>query len=139
MYTTLLTKIETTLNTVNRVQENFSYPKTKITKYPAVFYFPDGFENSYETNSENFKIYKFKMFVIIGVKQTTIASASDVMAKTVQDIMAAFDEQWNMGVIDGHRAWVTLGSGDPWQLSGEQDGMELSAALNLEVRLLTNN
>lgn len=138
MYTTILQKIQTTLSGIPRVKEHFGYPKTKIEKYPAVFYFPAGFENRFETNQENYKIYRFKMFVIIGVNQTTVETATDILAKTVQDIIQEFDENWNMGVIDNHRAWVVLNSGDEWQLSGEQDGMELTAQLTLEVRLLTD-
>lgn len=138
MYTTLLEKIETTLSGIARVKDHFRYPKTKLTKYPSVFYFPAGFENRYETGQENYKIFRFQMYVIVGIHQTTPEAAADVLAKTVQDIIQEFDTNWNMGVIDNHRAWVTLNSGEPWTMSQEQDGLELTAPLSLEIRLLTD-
>lgn len=138
MYTTLLEKIATTLSGIPRIKDYFNYPKTKLTKYPAVFYFPAGFENRFESNQENFKIYRFQLYVIVGVGQTTAAQASDVLAKTVQDIIQEFDTNWNMGVIEGHRVWTVLNSGDPWTMSEEQDGLELTAPMTLEIRLLTN-
>lgn len=139
MYETLLAKIATTLGSVARVKDSFCYPKTKLTAYPSVFYFPAGFENTFETNAENFKIYRFDLTVVVGVTQTTMENGVDVLAKTVQDIVAQFDADWNQGTISGHRAWVKVGSGDPWQVSEEQDGLEVYAKLNLEVKLLSTN
>lgn len=139
MYTTLLTKIGTTLGSVSRVKDSFYYPKTKLTKYPSVFYFPNGFDNSFETSQENFKTYRFDMVVIIGVEKTTVATATDVLARTVDDIIAQFDQDWDQGTVDGHRVWVSINSPGSWQLSDEQDGLELYAPLQLEIRLLTNN
>jgi hypothetical protein len=139
MYETLLTKIGTTLSKISLVKDNFYYPKTKMTKFPSVFYFPAGFENSYDTNAENFKIYRFNLFVIVGVSQTTLSNGVDVLAKTVQAIIAQFDEDWNQGTIDGHRVWTVINSGNPWQLSQEEDGQELSAQLTIEIKLLSTN
>jgi len=139
MYETLLSKIDTTLGKIALVKDKFHYPKTKLTKYPSVFYFPAGFENSFETNSENFKIYRFTLMVIVGANQTTLSNSIDVLAKTVQAIMSQFDEDWNQGVIDGHRVWVKLDSGEPWQVSEEQDGIEVHATLNVEIKLLSSN
>jgi hypothetical protein len=139
MYETLLAKIGTTLDSVELIKEHFNYPKTKLTKYPSVFYFPAGFDNEYSTGTENFKVYKFALFVIVGVSQTTMESASTTLAKAVQELVAQFDADWNMGTINGHRAWVVVDSSDPWTLSEEQDGMTLYAKLNVTIRLLSTN
>lgn len=139
MYETLLAKIQTTLDSIPRVKQSFNFPKTKITAYPAVFYFPAGFENTYETNAENFKIYRFNMVVMVGVPQKGMEESADVLARTVSAIIAQFDEDWNQGVIDGHRAWAKIDSSESWQVSEEQDGLEMYATLNVEIRLLTTN
>lgn len=139
MIETLLSKIQTTLDEVTRVQESFKYPKTNITKYPAVFYFPAGFENSFETNAENFKTYRFTLMVIVGATQKTVDDAVGVLARTTQDIVAQFDEDWNQGTIDGHRVWVRIDSGEPWRVSEEAQGVEVYSVLSLEIRLLSTN
>lgn len=138
MYPTLLSKLETTLSGITRVKEYFMNPNHSITKYPAVFYMPAGFDNRYETGQENYKTYRFVMIVIIGISQTTPAEAADLLANTVSDIIAEFDTNWDQGVIDGHRVWATLNSGEQWQMSEEKDGLVFYAPLSLEVRLLTD-
>lgn len=139
MYETLLNKIGTTLGQVSKVKTYFSYPKTKIDGYPAVFYFPAGFENAFETNAENFKIYKFTLMVIIGVKQKGMEDSAGVLARTISAIVAQFDQDWNQGTIDGHRVWAKVDSSESWQLSEEQDGLELYAPLSVEIKLLSTN
>ncbi|RKZ11029.1 hypothetical protein DRQ25_00790 [Candidatus Fermentibacteria bacterium] len=138
MFAAIRSKIDATLAAIPEIKQYSSSPKTKISNYPYVFYFPSGFENSYETNQENLKVYRFQMFAIVGTKQTTEASASDVLAGVVDAIITKFDEDWNQGLIDNHRVWMTMDSGDSWEMSEEQDGLEIYAPLSLEFRLLTD-
>lgn len=139
MYEELITKIETTLGLVSEVKEVFSYPKTKITKFPAVFFKPNGMKNSFETGSENMKIYRFLILVMIGVKQSTHENVNAVLAKTVDAVIAQFDADWNQGTIEGHRVWVKIDSADAWQVSEEQDGLIAYAPLSVEIKLLSTN
>lgn len=140
MYTTLISKIKTTLEAVTNVKEVFSIPKTKITKYPAVFFKPIGFTNDFETNKENSKTYRFTMMVIVGAQQTTLDNVfNTVLPNTVDAILAKFDEDWDGGTIDGHRCRIKIDSADAWEISGEQDGLEAYAPLNVEIRVLTTN
>lgn len=139
MYETLLAKIGTTLDSVSLVKDHFSYPKSKLTAYPSVFYFPAGFENSFETNAENLKTYSFTMLVIIGMERKTNESTMSTLAKTVDAIVAQFDQDWNQGTIEGHRVWVKVDSAEAWSVSEEQDGQEVVAPLNVEIKLLTTN
>ena len=141
MYETLTGKIKTTLAKVTEVKDYFSVPKTKLTKFPCVFFKPVGFTNTFETQSENKAIYRYLMVVIVGaIKQTTMAEVFDnVLPHTVDAIIAQFNEDWNQGTTGGHRVTVKIDSADAWEVSEEQDGQVAYAPLNVEFRLLTNN
>lgn len=137
MYETLIAKITDTLNQVTRVKEVLNTPTTKIQKYPAVFFKPNGFQNDFETNVENAMTYRFLMIVIVGVEGTTPSTVfTSILPKTVDAIVAQFNQDWNGGTIDGHRVRVKIDSADAWELSEEPDGMVAYAPLNVDVRLL---
>lgn len=144
MYSTLITKITTTLESVSNVKDIFTAPKSKLTAYPCVFFKPAGFSNEFETQNENMKIYRFIMVVITeankrGATVSPEYAFNTILPNTVDAIIAAFDEQWNQGTIDGHRVTVKIDSADAWEMSEEQDGLVAYAPLDLEIRLLTSN
>jgi hypothetical protein len=141
MYETLIGKIQTTLEAVENVKDVFSTPKTKLTKFPAVFFKPAAFTNTFETNSENMAIYRFIVIVMIGCNQELKPSQafSTVLPHTVDAIIAKFNSDWNQGTIDGHRVTVKVDSADAWEISEEEDGLIAYAPLNVEIRLLTSN
>lgn len=140
MYTTLIAKLDTMFNAVAEVQEVFSAPKTKIDLYPAVYFQPSGFNNSFETESENKKTYRFLALVIVGAQNTTKEHIfNTVLPETVDAIVTKFDADWDTGTIEGHRSWVKIDSADPWEVSEEQDGIVCYAPLNIEIELLTTN
>ena len=141
MYETLTAKIKTTLASVTNVKDVFSVPKTKLTKFPCVFFKPAGFTNTFETQSENKAIYRYLMIVMVGsVEQTTMDEVFDsVLPHTVDAIIAQFNADWNQGTFDGHRISVKIDSADAWEVSQEQDGLIAYAPLNVEFRLLTKN
>jgi hypothetical protein len=140
MYSTLITKIETLLESVAKVKLVFTTPNTKIDKFPAVFFKPDGFNNTFETQNENMATYRFLMVVIVGTNGTTIENAfGTVLPNTVDQIISAFDSGWNQGTIEGHRATIKIDSAGPWEVSEEEDGIVCYAPLNVEIRLLTSN
>ncbi len=139
IYTTLISKILTSLQSVTKVKEIFAYPATKISKYPAVIYFPDSFENSFETIKENLKVYRFKLFVVIGTEQKSLNDIfGTVLPNVVDDILAQFDQDFDAGTIDGHRTWLLVDTGQ-WTLTETKDGLEAVAELNLRFKLITNN
>ncbi|HBT75035.1 TPA: hypothetical protein DEB29_03485 [Candidatus Wolfebacteria bacterium] len=139
MYEQLVIKIKATLAEVTQVKDVFSVPKTKLTKFPCVFFKPSGFTNTFETQNENMATYRFMMIVMVGTAQTTEAQAFDViLPRTVDAIIAKFNADWNQGTIDGHRVWVKIDSADAWELSQEEDGLVAYAPLNVEIKLLTS-
>lgn len=140
MYETLIGKINTTLSAVTSVKDVFSVPKTKLTKFPCVFFKPDGFINEFETNVENSATYRFMLLVMVGVAGTTAETAfGTVLPHVVDDIINKFNADWNQGTIDGHRVRVKIDSAAPWELSEEEDGLIAYAPLSVEIRLLTTN
>ena len=141
MYEQLITKIQATLEAVSNVKDVFSTPKTKLTEFPAVFFKPSGFTNTFETQSENMAIYKFMVIVMIGCNSQMPPSTAfgTILPHTVDAIIAKFNTDWNAGTIDGHRVTVKVDSADAWELSEEEDGIIAYAPLSLEIRLLTSN
>lgn len=141
MWETLISKIQTTLDGVENVKDAFSVPKTKLTKYPAVFFKPTSFQNSFETQVENLAYYRFIMIVIVGTNDQMPPSTAfnTILPHTVDAIIAKFNKDWNAGTIDGHRVTVKIDSADEWQMSEEEDGLVAYAPLHVEFRLLTTN
>lgn len=139
MYETLITKVGDTLGTCALVKERFSTPKTKLDKFPCVFFKPSGLVNEYETQIENAKIYRFMLIVMVGANNTTVANAfGTTLPKVVDQIIEAFDRDWNQGTFEGHRLRCKIDSADAWEVSEEQDGLVAYAPLNVEIRLLTS-
>jgi len=139
MYASILAKIKATLDSVPLVKESFSTPKTKLDKFPAVFFKPESLDNNYLTNTENAKVYRFMIMVLVGATNQTVGNAfGEILPKVVDQIVAAFDEQWDQGVIDNHRVWCRLYSPNAWEVSEEQDGLMAYAPLLLEVKTTTD-
>lgn len=140
MYATLIPSIKDTIAAVPAVKEVHPYPLPGNPKqYPAVIFFPDSFENSFETVAENRKIYRFKMWVVTDLAGTTEEAAfTSILPNAVDKITAKFDEAWNGGAIDGHRVWYVLDTGF-WGLAEENSGKRAFAEMTLTVQLLTTN
>jgi len=141
MYESLIAKINETLLEVPNVKDVFSVPKTKLTKFPAVFFKPAGLSNTFETNNSNLAIYRFLMIVMIGTNSSIKPSEAfqTVLPHTVDSIIDKFNEKWDMGTIDGHRITVKIDSADAWELSEEEDGIIAYAPMNIEIKLATSN
>lgn len=140
MYATLIPSIKAIVEAVPAVKEVYAYPLPGNPKqYPAVIFFPDTFENSFETVAENRKLYRFKMWIVVALASTDEQAAfTSILPNVVDKLMAKFDEAWNGGTIDGHRVWHVLDSGF-WGLAEEQSGKRAFAELTLTVQLLTTN
>jgi hypothetical protein len=138
IYPTLNSKINTILSGVSAIRQVYAYPTAKITAYPAAIFFPQGLENSFETTVDNFKIYTYKLYLVIGAKQKGVDTIfSTIMPALVDETLQAIDDGWNFDTIDGHRAWTKVETGS-WSVSDEQAGLEVTAEFTLSVKLLTS-
>lgn len=139
MYTTIIPAIKTILEGVTAVQDVYPYPLAGNPKaYPSVVFVPDDLSNAYDTNQTNRKDLRFRMWVVVNLSGTDEETAfTSILPNVVDDIIAAFDENWNGGTLNGHRVWHTLESGF-WGLSEEQKSLQAFAELVLTVRLSTD-
>ena len=140
MYATLIPSIKAIVEAVPAVKEVYAYPLAGNPKqYPAVIFFPDSFENSFETVAENLKLYRFKMWVVVDLAGTDEEAAfTSILPNVVDKIATKFDAEWNGGTTGGHRVSQVLDTGF-WGLAEEQSGKRAFAELTLTVKLLTNN
>lgn len=145
----LIANIEATLQAVEGVRTVIPYPLLEnevIPEYPAVIFFPDSFENSFDTVASNFEIRRFKLFLIIAANQIGEGEGQITQRKLFTEtlptyfdrIVAKFNENWNGGVLDGHRVWYLINSGQR-SVAQTDKGLAAEAEFTLEVRLSTNN
>ena len=139
MYTTLINKIQETLEKIDSISKIYSYPATKLEGYPAVVFRPSDFENSFSSNAENFKIYKFLAWIIVSAESKSMKDVFETILPTaVDDVVAQFDEDWNGGTIDGHRCWIIVDNGI-WATDSTEDGQTAYAELNITIKITTDN
>lgn len=139
MYATLITKIGETLETVKsnqKIASYHAYPKSDIQNFPAVMYLPQGFTNTFETTTQNTKVYRFLVMVIINIEGEGMSAEiayTTTLPTVVDALVGQFDADWNKGTIAGSRVTVKLDSADAWELTEDQDGLTAYAPLNLEI------
>jgi hypothetical protein len=139
IYQTLYSEIETILQSVENVGEIVTFPTANFSKYPAVVFFPSEVSNIFSTSSDNFREYKFKMFVVVGVNQTTMENVfKNVLSNTCDAVLEAFDKNWKLTSLDGHRVWIRIDSGT-WGVEKDEKGLMAVAELSLIIKLSVNN
>jgi len=139
IYSELQSKIQTILENTSRINKIYAYPAKDIEGYPAAVYYPTDMDNSFETTQENFKNYGFKLWIIVGASGTDVETIySSIMPNTMDEVLAKIDENWNFSTIAGHRVWCRVETGI-WTVSEEDSGVEVSAELDLVVKMLTDN
>lgn len=139
IYPTLIEKIETIINSVESIKEVFTYPVSKLTKYPCAIIIPSDFENNFETNSDNMKTYGFKVWIVIATKQIKMSQGwGTIMPKVMDEVLEKLDSGWDFSTINGHRTWCKVNTG-AWTVNESQDGVEVQAEVNLQVKVLTSN
>src|SRR6185369_4939091 len=129
IYPTINRKIQAILESVSKIKSIYAYPATKIDNYPAAIYFPASMENSFETTSDNFKTYSYKLWLVVNVEGTTVQNVfSTIMPNLVDAVLEALDDGWSFSSINGHRVWGKVDTG-AWNVSEEQSGIEVTAEI----------
>jgi hypothetical protein len=140
MLETLIGLLKTSCATIPNIKQVFAYPVSEgISEYPALVFFPDTVDNSFESNNENFKIYNFAMFIEINIAGTTTKDVyENILPKTFDDVVQHFDTNWNMATVDGHRVWAKV-SANIFGLSVESANKTATVQMTLQIKALTDN
>lgn len=137
-YETLISDLKTTLEGVTAIRNVYAYPETRIQEYPSIVFFPEGFNNEFESTKSNQKRYQFRVFIIVGTNQKDhVDIFSTVLPNAVDDVIAALDDAWDAGTINGHRATLALNSGT-WTMAETENGLEATAELFVEITVLSS-
>ena len=135
IYSEIYDQIDTILQGVTNVKEIHKNPTSKFTKYPAVVFFPSGVSNVFSTTASDFREYSFKLFIVVGIDQTTMENVfQNVMANTCDKVLQAFSENWSMSNIEGRRAWVNVDSVG-WSVDTSDKGLLAVAEYDIIVKL----
>lgn len=139
IYSDLNAKIQSILESIDEIKQIYAYPASQIDGYPAAIYYPSTLENSFESTSDNFKIYGYKLWIVVNAQGTTVQTVfGSVMPKVMEAVLAKFDAEWSFSSINGHRVWGKVETG-AWSVSEEQSGVEITAEIDLSIKMLTNN
>ena len=138
--TLLIASIKSTLADISSVKEVIAHPfASNPSKYPAIIFFPVAFENDFMTVQENFKTYRFKLWLIIAVGEYSDEEVfEEILPKAIDEVLEKFDNDWDAGNIDGHRAWGLLSSGVLGK-GEEAQGATAYAEMDLIMKVATNN
>jgi len=141
IYTEVINKIRDTLKAVPQVAEVHASPQGRdadITQYPAVIFIPDSIENSFSDTGSNFRLMRFKLWVIVNannIKSTDLFER--ILPNVVDGVITAFDKGWDFQRINNYRTWAKI-DGGVWGLSQESKSVEAYAELNLVIKLSTD-
>lgn len=135
IYSSIYSQIDTILQGVENVKEIHKNPTSKFTKYPAVVFFPSGVSNVFSTTSTDFREYSFKLFIVIGIDQTTMENVfQNVMANTCDKVLQAFSEGWSLNSIDGKRTWLNVDSVG-WSVDTSDKGLLAVSEYDIKIKL----
>ena len=135
IYSEIYEQINSILENVTNVKEIHKNPTSKFTKYPAVVFFPSGVSNVFSTTASDFREYSFKLFIVVGIDQTTMENVfQNVMANTCDKVLQAFSENWSMSNIEGRRTWVNVDSVG-WSVDTSDKGLLAVAEYDIVVKL----
>lgn len=138
IYSVLNTKIQEILDAVDEVAVVYAYPRQgDLQEYPAAIYYPSTFENEFNTTQDNFKTYGYKLWIVCGTSGTDVQTLfNSVMPNVLDAVLEEFDDEWSFTSIAGHRVWCKIDTGG-WTVSQEEGGVEVSAEIDLSVKMLT--
>lgn len=137
----LIAKLKTDIKSITGIQEVFAYPLDGNPKsYPAIVFYPETIDNSFETTDENYKVFTFKIFLMVNAGGTTVKKVyEEILPSAYDNVQAYFDENWNNGtVISGSRMWSRVSS-NLFGLSVEQKSTVGFVEMTLQIKTLTDN
>lgn len=135
MYSTLITKIQTTLESVSEVAKVYPYPigEAKLTEYPSAIFYPVSIDNEFNTDQDNFKQYNFKLYLVTGTKGISKETLfTSTLPNLLDAVLEQFDQDWSIN--GSSRIWQRINFGT-WGMT--EDGNEAIIELNIIIKALT--
>lgn len=115
--------------------EEGEYP----SKYPAVVFFPSDYNNEFSSTNTNFKILEFKAVVMINAENIGNEQLfTFTLPNTIDKVVTAIDEEWDMGRIDGKRVWARNSAG-LWGKYSKDNANVGFIDMTILIKLETNN
>ena len=147
--TTLISQIKSIIDTitlevdgeqVKRFKDVFAYPTEEPENYPAIIFFPDRTENTFNNSQQNFKVYRFKLWVVAGITTTADTSTlfETILPNACDSLMEAFDTNWCLNSIDGHRVWANIDLVKVIK-SDNDKGTQAVGEFDIVIKMITNN
>lgn len=138
--TTLISKIKTTLNKVDTVRSVLAHPLAgNPSEYPAVVFILSDFSNEFSSTQENMKEYTFTMWLQMSTEEYSDQDVfEEILPNAVDEILEQFDQDWDIGTIDGHRTWALVNGGIMGKTE-EDKGQLAWAEMTLRIKLSTSN
>lgn len=138
IYPELNTKIHSILSGCDKISVIYQCPEENIESYPAAIFYPSTLEVTPETTQENMSVYGYKLWLVISTAGTDIDTVfSTLMPNLLDQVLAEFAKNWSFTNIDGHRVWAGINVGS-WDVSTQQNGVEVSVEIDLTVKMLTS-
>ena len=131
MYKTIIGQIKTILEGITAIKSVYAYPLDGTPKtFPSVIFYPDTIENMYNTNQENKKTLKFKMWIVVNLAGTNEEQVfTSILPNAVDEVVEEFDNKWS-SMLGGRRSWMVIDSGI-WGFSEENNSKTAYAELSL--------
>jgi hypothetical protein len=137
----LIAQLKEDIKDISNVQEVYAYPLDgNPEKYPAIVFYPENVDNTFETTQENFKTYTFKMFLFVNLNGTTMKKVfEEILPTAFDEVVQYFDTNWNNGtIISGHRMWSRVSS-NLFGVSVEQKSTVAFVEMTLQIKTLSTN
>jgi hypothetical protein len=91
--------LKTKLQSISSVQEVVEYPTEEFNGYPAVVIGFNDMESSFETTSENKRIYNFNIHIIENITNSNVKEARRIVEETIDDVIEALDQDQQLAGI----------------------------------------
>ncbi len=98
-FTAIRSAIETKLGTVSELAVVKDFHTLKTSGYPLATFEPSGHENSFLSNTDNFREYAFDIIIQQEMENVGRDDAIRILAATVDAVITAFDEDFSLGGV----------------------------------------
>ena len=141
IYTSVIAKIKTILESVDHIKEVHAHPIGKgarFKNYPAVVFVPSRLNVEFSDSGSNHHTMRFRMWILVQANNIANSTIFETVLPTAADaVVSAIGTGWDFGTIDGHRTWARVETGD-MGYTQDENGMEAWMELDLIIRLDTD-